>query len=184
MSLHNYQDPAFRPSQQWNQRDNQFDLVQEEKVLETPLMESKKQDTNVDSMELSQETLPQPLVEIVAINKEEQGISGDNTYKSLPIIDIKTPENLSFSQWLLQLEGTKKNSEETIIINSKNKSTKRELKSVEDETTESNAYSETLAALLATQGYKEEAISMYEKLKVRFPQKRAIFAALIQELKK
>ncbi|HEX5624948.1 MAG TPA: hypothetical protein VFX48_02945 [Saprospiraceae bacterium] len=43
--------------------------------------------------------------------------------------------------------------------------------------------SETLARLLTRQGHKEEAIAMYEKLTVKFPEKRATFAAAIEKLK-
>ena len=44
--------------------------------------------------------------------------------------------------------------------------------------------SETLAKLMARQGHREKAISMYERLIVANPEKSAIFAAAIQELKK
>lgn len=44
--------------------------------------------------------------------------------------------------------------------------------------------SETLAALLAQQGQKEKAIKMYEVLRLKFPQKNAIFARKIRTLKK
>lgn len=43
--------------------------------------------------------------------------------------------------------------------------------------------SETLAKLLERQGNTEAAISMYEKLSLRFPQKSTYFAAKIDELK-
>ena len=44
--------------------------------------------------------------------------------------------------------------------------------------------SETLARLLAKQGYRDKAIVMYERLALSFPEKSSFFAAKIKELKK
>lgn len=44
--------------------------------------------------------------------------------------------------------------------------------------------SETLARLLAKQGYRDKAINMYERLRLAFPEKSAYFAAEIEKLKK
>lgn len=43
--------------------------------------------------------------------------------------------------------------------------------------------SETLARLLARQGHREEAIEMYQKLILKYPEKEATFAAALQKLK-
>ena len=43
---------------------------------------------------------------------------------------------------------------------------------------------ETLAAIYAQQGNFEKAISFYEKLSLKIPEKSAYFAALIKDLKK
>lgn len=43
--------------------------------------------------------------------------------------------------------------------------------------------SETLARLLARQGHREEAIEMYQKLILKYPEKGATFAAALQKLK-
>lgn len=45
------------------------------------------------------------------------------------------------------------------------------------------AVSETLAKLLARQGHRTQAISMYKKLMKKFPQKELTFAAAIKKLK-
>jgi hypothetical protein len=44
--------------------------------------------------------------------------------------------------------------------------------------------SETLAALLEKQGQHEEAVAMYEKLKLKFPEKSSFFAAKIDAIKR
>lgn len=44
--------------------------------------------------------------------------------------------------------------------------------------------SETLARLLAKQGYRDKATDMYERLRLAFPEKSAYFAAEIEKLKK
>jgi hypothetical protein len=44
--------------------------------------------------------------------------------------------------------------------------------------------SETLAKLLVKQGYRDKAISMYERLSLAFPEKNTFFAAEIEKLKK
>ena len=42
--------------------------------------------------------------------------------------------------------------------------------------------SQTLADLLAAQGYSEKAINMYERLSLIFPEKSSFFAQKIKEL--
>ena len=47
-----------------------------------------------------------------------------------------------------------------------------------------NIISETLAQILIKQGKKEKAIEVLKKLIWKFPQKKAYFAAQIEDLKK
>jgi hypothetical protein len=44
--------------------------------------------------------------------------------------------------------------------------------------------SETYANLLATQGYTQKAIELYQRLMLKFPEKSGYFAAKIDELQK
>lgn len=44
-------------------------------------------------------------------------------------------------------------------------------------------FTETLAQIYADQGYPEQAAQIYSRLSLRFPEKSAYFAALIEELK-
>lgn len=63
------------------------------------------------------------------------------------------------------------------------KRAKRQTKEVETMPLADDVFSETLAKLLAERGYPDQAIIMYEKLGLIYPEKSRLFAAKIEELK-
>jgi len=75
----------------------------------------------------------------------------------------KTKEPKSFSGWLTHFSGDQAHDESN---------------------QESEAISETLAELLVKQDKVAQAVSMYERLSLKFPEKSTSFAARILELKK
>ena len=48
----------------------------------------------------------------------------------------------------------------------------------------SNYYTETLAGLYLEQGYPEQAVEIYSKLSLRYPEKSVYFASLIEKINK
>lgn len=100
-----------------------------------------------------------------------------------------TPKQ-SFSSWLKQLQPPSESinyektmeevkEEKPIVKKKKHKTHKIAKKSIMEN---EEIASETLAHLLASQGYYKKAIRMYEKLSQRHPEKRDLFAAKIVTL--
>ncbi len=92
---------------------------------------------------------------------------------------FSTEENLSpYTMWLL----SKSDSE---IKEKKAKKKKKKKKKVTEKSVamDSTLVSEPLANLLVNQGHFEQAIDMYEKLSLIFPEKSSFFAAKIEEIK-
>ncbi|MFK8054618.1 MAG: hypothetical protein AB8F78_00740 [Saprospiraceae bacterium] len=70
-----------------------------------------------------------------------------------------------------------------LLSTDKKQSTKKSRKETSETSDETHEIaSETLAEILALQGHSDKAIKMYETLSLRYPEKRATFAALIDAL--
>ncbi len=132
--------------------------------------------------------------------------STSSTIYSLPDIDkvskVDPNENRSFSDWLHIMHYTtpeepkeskekKKGmdlidsflSQDPKIIPSAAKKHKHIDLSEQKEDSSDDILSETLAAIYIKQGHKSKAISIFEKLRLKYPEKNAYFARRINELK-
>lgn len=186
----NIQDPSFQQSQQWNQREKKFDLNEITPVSKEEFVSSSLDIKSIHTSEVA---------EIVHVDKSQFIESNSQNV----ILQIEPTENnqrnqvtlkpnsrteftpaSGFHQWLNNLSKTKSSSE-TQEASTSTKRAKIKIDPVIDseEPSEMSPASETLAALLADQGYRKEAIAMYQKLSDRFPEKKDTFAALIQKLK-
>ena len=95
-----------------------------------------------------------------------------------------------FTDWLGGLKKPKKKNIETEESDikskkkkkKKQKSLKKQAKNKESELEQAEIISETLAELMAKQGYTEKAIEMYNRLSLLFPEKNSYFAAKIEDL--
>ncbi|GAB4252877.1 MAG: hypothetical protein Kow0027_17860 [Saprospiraceae bacterium] len=112
-----------------------------------------------------------------------------------PLSPIPTTK---FSSWLQQLQPPQVSHEPPIIVNqdqaekADEEEEEEEERTVVDEAKELAARSvvenldiatETLAAVLESQGHYQKAIAMYERLMLKYPEKSTFFAAKIEELK-
>ena len=93
-----------------------------------------------------------------------------------------------FSKWLLSKTGsadehTRPVFEKSIKKDKKKKKKKKKKKTEFFSGKDSGLVSEPLAELLANQGHAEDAIEMYEKLSLIFPEKSVYFAAKIEKIK-
>ena len=99
----------------------------------------------------------------------------------------QSPEETRFTDWL---EGLKKSSksDNKSSETAKKKKKKKKKKAKKDkakkkhELEQAEIISETLAELMAKQGYTEKAIEMYNRLSLLFPEKNSYFASKIEDL--
>ncbi len=118
------------------------------------------------------------------------------------ISNVDTDENRSFSDWLHIMRYSNSTQEKDksekksgmdlidnflskdpkIIPNASKKHVNIDLSEKKEEGKE-DILSETLAAIYIKQGHKSKAISIFEKLRLKYPEKNAYFARRISELK-
>lgn len=166
---------------------------QEERIVEQHEHIPVKKTKLPSPRKLKQQKAVTPENEISPVeDKKEQEIA-------MTSMDTKSTsmESLDFYQWLEELKVSEPgvSAEEPKGIKQKPAKLKpRQTKSAQEladaKTVAENSLklgeeivSETLARLLARQGHKEDAVEMYHKLILKYPEKEATFAAAIQKLK-
>ncbi len=133
-----------------------------------------------------------------AIPVQSQNIVHSNK-PELKIVKKQKPdkEKVSFDEWLGSLQASIKVKKEEILQEkpkkakkkSKKKDKKKKKKKLEQllakskSLVEEEIVSETLADIMAKQGYTVKAKEMYKKLSLLFPEKSSYFAKKIKELK-
>jgi len=110
----------------------------------------------------------------------------------------QAPEDGQFTNWLESLKKSKRLKEDKSDApplhpdgltrkkkkKKKKKKGKKRKKLLEFGSKQEDIISETLAELMAKQGYTDKAIEMYNRLSLLFPDKNAYFATKIEELQK
>lgn len=199
-----FQDPAWVESAHWNQLGEVSDKKgltldvskAEEKAIEgdSPVQVIEMTDQHADVVYL----LPPEVTEVAEqskvqkMKKEVNKLEKQQRKKSKEQVVNKAESqnmdsNLDFYHWLSSLADHSIEKEAVGKKPPKPKASPR--KSASSSLAENSLVlgeeivSETLAKLLARQGHKEEAIAMYEKLILKFPQKERTFAAAIEKLK-
>jgi len=198
------QDPAWVESAHWNQLGEVLDQkvsTLEEPMVEEKVVEEESPVTGIERMEQHADVvyLLSPEVPEVTEQSKDQKMKKEvnkpekrQRKKSKEQVANKAvgqimDSNLDFYHWLSSLTDHSIEKEATSKKPPKPKANTR--KSASSSLAENSLVlgeeivSETLAKLLARQGHKEEAIAMYEKLILKFPQKERTFAAAIEKLK-
>lgn len=182
-----------------------LDKTKNQDVIQYP-EQHQSTDTNV---EIEETTKPGIIIDEGELPEENNKLSIQHptNQKSLDIVTIlkkatKTKKKLqdkmflldntsklnNFNKWLLHQKPLEESNTPNIIKLNKKRKKKvkmKQLESITDVSFEqrSKIVSESLAKILAKQGYTEEAIEMYKQLSLNIPEKSDYFATQIEELK-
>ena len=144
------------------------------KTSELKLKKKKSKSKKIKSKPEVQETKSKN-----STKKKKKVKKKDQKNKGSKSLIIESSSGLSdFSTWLLSQEGK---TELNHLKKSKKKVKSKQKKKVKKD---KSVVSEPLADLLASQGHTDEAIDMYQRLSLIFPEKSAFFAAKIEKIQK
>lgn len=159
----------------------------------TQAVDTKTADAVPEAPAKTEENDPEPEASDNKVEPEASGEGEDEQASEEPLSPIPTT---NFSSWLQQLQPPQVGIAPPTVAPEENEvepeASDEEERSVADEAKELAAKSvvenfdiatETLAAVLEAQGHYQKAIAMYERLKLKYPEKSAFFAAKIEELK-
>lgn len=152
-----------------------------------------------ESLETEAIPIPPPLIIEPETNpKQDAVVEQEKTEQKLTMStknnkDEPKDENTGearFTDWLEGLKKSKKSdkTEDKSSEGKKTKKKKKKKKAKKDkakkrhELEQAEIISETLAELMAKQGYTEKAIEMYNRLSLLFPEKNSYFAGKIEDL--
>ncbi|HMQ48050.1 MAG TPA: hypothetical protein PKA00_11820 [Saprospiraceae bacterium] len=123
-------------------------------------------------------------------SNEEGSVSDDDEAVTYPVFSTLPQPKKNFKSWVTQFQPPqiRVHVDDLMEAQNKQKRKKKKLKKMPSIALESivehdEVVSETLAEILASQGYPHKAIEMYERLKLVFPEKSSFFAAKIENLK-
>ncbi len=177
--------------------------LNKEVKIETPapISDTKKEKSELKEVEVNKSP-PAPPANLIIDNPVKQDINEHNNMMAPEKDEDKSanqaPESTIFTDWLEGLKKSKRLDEESSApppVNpevfttkkkkkKKKKKDKKSKKLLEFGTKQEDIISETLAELMAKQGYTDKAIEMYNRLSLLFPDKNAYFVRKIEELQK
>ena len=164
--------------------------------------QAKSQQSNLPEESLEQESIQSPsaIISPSETNQIQQKDVEQKTNEQNLSMSAKnhkdekedqSPEEARFTDWLEGLKKSRRSEltekQPTAKKKDKNKKKKKKAKKhkakKKNELEQAEIISETLAELMAKQGYTEKAIEMYNRLSLLFPEKNSYFAGKIEDLK-
>ncbi|MBK8298564.1 MAG: hypothetical protein IPK91_15055 [Saprospiraceae bacterium] len=168
-------------------------VVIENKALETESITELPQAKAKQASQSIKRTQHKPIEAMPGVTAIESPITvHDESADPVSSLNSKRiSKNLDFYQWLEELHSGPKTvkrqktaTESKLPLKTETSPASETRKVIESSLTlKEEVISETLAKLLARQGHKQEAIAMYEKLMLKFPEKGSTFATAIEKLK-